>query len=296
LTTYSRKNVALYRAATAVVTVLAVAAFQLAISSLAEADEDAKPRIPPAQADLKPVDLSDPKDRAKVHKRLRHIVESEGYISSKEAREEIFKLFWKLRMWKNMYWFGIPVMKSPSDMWMMQQLIAEVRPDYIIEAGTALGGSALYYAHMLDGLGVDGAKVITIDIVDRVAEASEHRLWKQRVEFVHGSSTDPEIVSTIAKRVNGKRVMVLLDSNHAQSHVAAELRAYSHLVSPGSYIVVEDTSLDGIPLVENMVVPGPMAATKEFLESEAGADFKPDIARESFLFTFHPTGWLRRLR
>lgn len=138
--------------------------------------------------------------------------------------------------------------------------------------------------------------MITIDIVDKTAEASKHPLWKKRVEFIHASSTDPEVVSRIAKRVDGKKVMVLLDSNHAQSHVADELEAYSPLVNRGSYVVVEDTSLDGIPLVPNMVVPGPMAATSEFLESEAGAAFKPDLARESFLFTFHPSGWLRRLR
>ena len=296
MTTHSRRDVALHRAATAVSTALAVAALQLVLSPAAEADQDSKPLPSLSQTHPRPVDLGSRKGRDEVRNRHRHIVERQAYTSSKEEREEAFKLFWKLNMWRSMYWFGIPVLKSPSDMWMMQQLIAEVRPDYIIETGTFFGGSALYYAHMLEGLGVADAKVITIDIVDKVAEASKHPLWKKRVEFVHGSSTDPEIVARITKRVDGKKVMVLLDSNHARHHVADELRAYSPLVNRGSYIVVEDTSLDGIPLVPDMPVPGPMAATREFLESEDGAAFKPDRARESFLFTFHPTGWLIRLR
>lgn len=38
---------------------------------------------------------------------------------------------------------GVQRMQNPADMWMMQEMITQVRPDLIIETGTAHGGSAL---------------------------------------------------------------------------------------------------------------------------------------------------------
>jgi cephalosporin hydroxylase len=175
-------------------------------------------------------------------------------------------------------------------------VIAEVRPDFIIEAGTFRGGSALYFAHVLEGLGLQRAKVITIDIHKTISEASALPLWRKHVRFIHGSSTDPKLVARLAEHVRGKKVMVVLDSDHSKAHVLAELTAYAPMVSPDSYIIAEDTSLDAIPLVLGMGGSGPMAAVEEFLESEAGAAFLPDAAREVLVVTFHPGGWLRRVR
>jgi cephalosporin hydroxylase len=230
-----------------------------------------------------------------VRKRYEEIIARRDAVVPLRVRRQMMSWFWDLDLWQNMYWFGIPVLKSPSDMWMMQQVVAEVRPDYLIEAGTSYGGSALYFAHVFAGLGLSDARVITIDIHDKTAEVSRHALWQKHVEFVHGSSTDPAVVSSIAERVKDSKVMVVLDSNHSRNHVLSELEAYAPLVNPGSYIVVEDTSLDAIPLVR-MTGRGPMAAVEEFLGTSAGESFQPDLAREIFLVTFHPGGWLRRVR
>jgi len=37
---------------------------------------------------------------------------------------------------------------------MMQQIIYETRPDFIVETGTFKGGSALYWAYTLNGMGL----------------------------------------------------------------------------------------------------------------------------------------------
>lgn len=65
--------------------------------------------------------------------------------------------------WKRTSWMGVPTSKLPLDMWIYQELMYRVRPELVIECGTYLGGSALYFAHMMDLMEIDG-KVVTIDI------------------------------------------------------------------------------------------------------------------------------------
>lgn len=280
---YSLKEVVLWCVATALLTLAAYAALWPV------AFQPANSHLYPT-----PIDVAEPEGREEVRLRHEEIVARRDTDLERQTHRELMKLIWRMDLWKNMYWLGIPVLKSPSDMWMTQQVIAEVRPDYIIEAGSYQGGSALYFAHVLEGLGLPDAKVITIDIRNTVGEASALPLWRKRVRFVHGSSTDPKVVAAIAEQVHGKKVLVVLDSDHSKSHVLAELEAYAPLVSPGSYIIAEDTSLDGIPLDVKMANNGPMAAVEAFLGSEAGSAFSPDTARESLVVTFHPGGWLRR--
>lgn len=59
-------------------------------------------------------------------------------------------------------WLGTPVQKLPLDLWLMQELIVELRPDLIVETGTAAGGSALFYATVMDVL--DHGRIVSVDI------------------------------------------------------------------------------------------------------------------------------------
>jgi cephalosporin hydroxylase len=111
------------------------------------------------------------------------------------------------------------------------------------------------------------------------------------VEFSLGSSTDPAIVSKFAERVKNSRTLVNLDSDHSMHHVLNELRAYAPLVSPGSYIAVEDTHLDGVPTHPEQGA-GPMAAVLQFLAENR--EFEQDFSREAMVMTSYPGGWLRR--
>ena len=133
-------------------------------------------------------------------------------------------------------------------------------------------------------------RVITIDIKDEVTEARDRTIWKERIDFLVGSSTDPEIVATVAERAKGKRVMVILDSDHSKEHVPRELASYAPLVSVGSYLIVQDTG--GVMIRDPN--PGPRRALEEFLAKQKR--FEPDRSRERMLFTMHPRGYLRRVR
>jgi cephalosporin hydroxylase len=87
--------------------------------------------------------------------------------------------------------------------------------------------------------------------------------------------------------------MVVLDSDHTRDHVLAELRAYKDLVSLGCYLVVEDSCINGHPVVPQYG-PGPMEAIELFLQE---CDwFEIDREREKFFLTFNPSGYLKRVR
>jgi cephalosporin hydroxylase len=148
------------------------------------------------------------------------------------------------------------------------------------------------YSSVLSYVNPNG-KVITVDIAPQVEEASKLPLWEQRVEMIVGSSTDSKVTNYVAQEVLHKKVLVTLDSLHTRNHVLNEMQIYSKLVTPGSYLVVQDTDLNGHPVNPHWG-PGPMEAVQEFLKTND--DFVADREREKFLLTFYPGGWLKRVK
>ncbi|MBI5883608.1 MAG: class I SAM-dependent methyltransferase [Elusimicrobia bacterium] len=202
------------------------------------------------------------------------------------------QVYYESMVWADTHWLGVPSQQNPCDNWMMQQIIAEVKPDYIIETGTASGGTTLFYAVVL-GLVNETGRIITVDIEPRVAEASKFPLFRKKVEVITSDSTAPELLKKLSDRVRGRKVLVTLDSWHKKEHVLKELRLYSKLVSKGSYLVVQDTNVNGNPVRPNHG-EGPNEALQEFLkETDA---FVIDKSREKFLLTFYPSGYLKKVR
>ncbi|HBI44868.1 MAG TPA: cephalosporin hydroxylase [Planctomycetales bacterium] len=183
-------------------------------------------------------------------------------------------------------WLGKPVWKCPLDLWVYQEILFETRPDVIVECGTALGGSAFFYASVCDLL--QNGRIVTIDMQRRPGLVDH-----PRIRYLVGSSIDPEIVSQVRTHIaDAKRVMVVLDSNHACEHVLKELRLYGPLVSRGNYLVVEDSNINGHPVLPSFG-PGPMEAIQEFMRESK--DFVIDSEREKFFVTYNPMGYLRRV-
>ncbi len=210
-----------------------------------------------------------------------------------EKQNELMKLFHEVPVWSHNWFENVPIEKNPLDLWMMQQIIYETRPDFIVETGTFKGGSALYWAYTLNGMGLENSRVITSDIQDLTATAAGNPLWKKYVTFFKASSTAPEVLSQIGQRVKGHKVLVTLDSDHTAAYVLSEIKAYAPMVSRGSYLVVEDTHMDGVPTDPNFG-PGPLAAVQKFLKEGGSKDFEQDLSREAFIMTFNPGGWLKR--
>jgi cephalosporin hydroxylase len=193
------------------------------------------------------------------------------------------------RTWSQTQWLGVQVIKCPLDLWIYQEILfaPESRPDVIIETGTHHGGSALFLASMCDMIG--SGRVITIELLEK--ETPEH----PRITYLTGSSVSPEILTTVKESIqSNERVMVLLDSDHRAQHVLAELEAYSPLVTPGNYLIVEDTNLNSWrdPARGQKIGPGPLEAVREFMSGNS--DFAVDRSKERFYMTFNPNGYLVR--
>ena len=183
-------------------------------------------------------------------------------------------------------WLGQPIWQNVLDLHTMQETVCEVKPALLIECGTNLGGSALFFASLFQLMGT--GRVLTIDI------EKMHDVSHPLITFVVGSSLDPEIVAQAhqaAADVDGP-VMVVLDSLHSASHVRREMEAYCGLVTKGSYLFTQDGVIDELYMFRRGR-PGPLKAIRDFVRHHP--EFEIDHARSRrFLITHSPSGWLRR--
>lgn len=206
----------------------------------------------------------------------------------------------------NFSWLGRPVIQYPQDIIGLQEIIWDVKPDLIIETGIAHGGSLIFSASMLELVysctGIDG-EVLGIDIDIRAHNRKaieEHPMFK-RICMIEGSSIDPEMISQVKKKAEGKeRILIFLDSNHTHDHVLAELNAYASLTSVGSYCVVFDTVVENIPSElsdDRPWGPGnnPMTAMRKFLETHPEFEIDESV-HNKLLITMAPDGYLKRIK
>ena len=220
-------------------------------------------------------------------------VETPAPAALSAAEQEVVDSFHRLyydsdtRTWKNTYWLGTPVQKCPLDLWVYQELLHRLRPDLIVECGTFDGGSAFFMATICDLVG--NGRILTIDVEPRPG-----RPQHDRVTYYTGSTISPDILATVRQAAAGAgTVLVILDSDHSKAHVLEELRHYQDLVTVGSYMIVEDSNINGRPVLPDFG-PGPTEAMEDFLrETEA---YERDPAWEKFFLTFNPGGFLRRVR
>ncbi|WP_282353905.1 cephalosporin hydroxylase family protein [Pseudomonas sp. PS01303] len=200
----------------------------------------------------------------------------------------------------NFSWMGRPIIQFPQDMIAMQEIIWAVQPDIIVETGIAHGGSLVFYASMLELIGKGEVLGVDIDIRQHNREAIENHPMAKRIQMIQGSSIDPAIVAQVRQRVEGKKVLVVLDSNHTHEYVLEELRAYAPMASVGSYCVVMDTVVEDMPADAFPDRPwgkgdNPKTAVWAYLEENR--DFEIDQAvHGKLLITVAPDGYLRRVR
>ena len=177
-------------------------------------------------------------------------------------------------------WQEIPgLVKVHEDLDRYERILGATRPDVLVETGTWTGKSSAWFAE-------HGIDVVTVDIADN------RSVTHDRVTALLGSSTDPEIVRKVTQLVDGRRCMVVLDSDHTATHVAAEMQAYAPLVSEGCYMVVEDGIARYCPESPDKEF-GPLDALEQFLP-RPGWEHDDDLL-DLHPVSQHPGGWLRRV-
>jgi cephalosporin hydroxylase len=192
-------------------------------------------------------------------------------------------MYWHIHMNGNgrnePIWRGVRVVKYPTDLLLYAETIFSLKPDWIIETGTAHGGSTLFFADMLTLINAPG-KVLSIDI--KPIATPPH----PKAEYILGSSIDREIVAQVKSKVSGK-VMVVLDSSHKARHVAREMHFYSGMVTVGQYMIVEDC------YTKNSADYGPKFAVDWFFTRSKKFILEDRV--EKFLIGITRGGWLKRI-
>ena len=215
----------------------------------------------------------------------------------------------------NFEWLSRPIIQYPQDIVATQEIIWKVRPDLIIEAGIAHGGSLVFSASILalleyceaqkSGEMLDPQKPkrkvigIDIDIRSHNREALEEHPMRNRMELIEGSSIAPDIIEQVHELAKGyKRVLVFLDSNHTHSHVLAEMEAYAPLVTSGSYCIVYDSIIEDLP--ESLMGDrqwgkgnNPKTALWKYLEDHDEFQIDKSV-QDKLLITVAPDGYLKR--
>lgn len=213
---------------------------------------------------------------------------------------------WDAKYVYSFSWLGRPMIQLPEDMIRLQEVIYRVRPDVIVETGIAHGGSLIFHASLCRAIGKGRVVGVDIEIRPHNREAiCNHELYEY-ITMIEGSSIDPAVVGQVHEQIRpGETVLVILDSNHSKAHVAGELKAYSPLVSVGSYIVACDGimgEVKGAPRsAEDWDWNNPTEAVKEFaaqnadfVVEEPAFPFNEGVVTERV--TYWPNAYLKRVR
>lgn len=216
-----------------------------------------------------------------------------------EASLEWTKVASKNRLTYEIDWFGVPVIQTPEDLVLMQELVFKIQPDVIVETGIAHGGSLIFYASLFEVLGKGLVIGVDIEIREHNKKVIEaHPLFK-RIEMIEGDSVSDEVIQEVKNKIpQGSKVIVCLDSNHFKDHVYKELLQYQHLVNPGSYLVVFDTNSSTLAKLgacdPDYIENGPMEAIDDFLKTND--DFQVDEHYNKLFVTYSPNGYLKRIK
>ena len=134
-------------------------------------------------------------------------------------------------------WKGIPIYKTVYDLALYQCILADIKPNTIIELGTGDGGSCIWFQDILQANDVD-AKIITIDIENPVKYFSEIQYVKLDVSNIHTQDFS-----------KCKHPWIVIEDCHV--HLLHILKTFDMLVTKGDYIIIEDNSPATHPMMSD---------------------------------------------
>ncbi len=214
-------------------------------------------------------------------------------MDTKQITRQYHEWYYNNGVWRRTTFLGVVCYKSVSDMWNYQEILYRLKPSLVVEFGTYQGGSALYFATILQAIN-EKSLVLTVDLF--MEEDVKARLKNNKyIKTMHCSSIDPRVSNEIIelRKIYNGPVFFILDSDHSKKHVLAEMESLRAVTKPGDYLIVEDSNINGHPVLPDYG-EGPMEAIIEYFRKYPD-DYSHDRESENkFGFTFAPEGFLIR--
>lgn len=196
-------------------------------------------------------------------------------------------------------WLGVPIIKYPEDIVLIQQAFFEFRPDAVVEVGVARGGG-IVLAHSLQKLLGLNPKILGVDIKfhPHTVVALEQYL-KEGVQLFEADSTSEASERKIKEFLKeSSQPFVTLDSNHTHDHVLRELMVIDKSAPTGTIVLVADTvigysssQIKNRPWDKNK---NPLSAVRQFLnEMQNWQPLSHYTARG--LLTESRFGWIQKV-
>jgi cephalosporin hydroxylase len=202
-----------------------------------------------------------------------------------ELRTAFVDAYWYGLAWERTRWLGESLPSSPADLVAYQDVVAQTRPDWVVVIGPRSGNRAFFFATICDLLG--HGRVVAVDAEPSIA-AVDH----PRIEVVEGDPTSADTVGRVDEIVAGGTALVVLATSATAVRTRELFVAYEHLVPAGSYVIVENTVVNGHPVWPGFG-PGPLEGTHGILAMNP--DFVADPDLERYAPTFNPGGFLKRI-
>lgn len=188
-------------------------------------------------------------------------------------------------------WKGVLCLKNPFDIALYLKLLWEVKPATLIEIGSNEGGSAYWFADMLEIMGVN-TRIISIDI------KKPENFSDPRIDFRVGDGCNlAETLSDEEMASLPRPLLVIEDASHDYELSLAALQFFDKWLDVGEYYCVEDGIMETFH-VEHRHNGGPTRAIREFL-TERGDDYVIDENYCDYFgvnVTWNTNGYLKRVR
>lgn len=196
-------------------------------------------------------------------------------------------------------WLGVPIIKMPEEIMIIQEVMYQIRPTAVIEVGVARGGGVSLYHSLQTLLGIT-PNILGIDIKFFPHTLSAlSKLQNQGVRLVEGRSLDSSTKEILVEFLKGhQKVFVILDGDHSHENVLKELRMFHELLPQDSVVLCADTLVSKIRqtgLKRNWdESSNPATALSQFLsENRMWQPIKK--VNEKVILSESPNGWIQKI-
>jgi cephalosporin hydroxylase len=193
-------------------------------------------------------------------------------------------------------WCGVPIIRLPDDIVILQEISWQVRPRFIVETGVARGGSLVLSASLM-AMTQKLPRVLGLDIqiLEHALQAISECPFAPYIELWEGDSAGDEAKARVGRFISETEEsgpgLLLLDSDHSHGHVLGELQKYATLLPIGSLILVADTLIEEFPPGHYPDRPwdqgnNPMTAVRAFLTDNSDYRLSEKWCRRGLLTEF----------